>query len=100
MVGGGPGAFIGAVHRKAAALDGEMDLVAGAFSSSEDKSQQQGAELMLDPGRVYASFEEMAEREAARSGRDFARADAIRDTLQERGIEILDTPEGPRWRRR
>ena len=65
MVGGGPGAFIGAVHRKAAALDGEMELVAGAFSSNADKSRQQGAALLLDPGRVYASFQEMAEREAA-----------------------------------
>ncbi len=65
MVGGGPGAFIGAVHRKAAALDGEMDIVAGAFSSNADKSRQQGAELMLDPGRVYSSYQEMAEREAA-----------------------------------
>lgn len=45
MIGGGPGAFIGAVHRKAAALDGEMDLVAGAFSSTAEKSHQQGAEL-------------------------------------------------------
>ena len=65
MVGGGPGAFIGAVHRKAAALDSTMDIVAGAFSSNADKSRQQGAELMLDPGRVYASYQEMAEREAA-----------------------------------
>jgi hypothetical protein len=38
MVGGGPGAFIGAVHRMAAELDGQMELVAGAFSSSEEKS--------------------------------------------------------------
>ncbi len=65
MVGGGPGAFIGAAHRKAAALDGEMELVAGAFSSSPDKSRQQGEELLLDPSRVYGSFQEMAEREAA-----------------------------------
>lgn len=65
MVGGGPGAFIGAVHRKAAALDGEMELVAGAFSSHADKSRQQGAELMLDPKRVYGSFQEMADKEAA-----------------------------------
>ncbi len=65
MVGGGPGAFIGAVHRKAAALDGEMDLVAGAFSSSPEKSRQQGEELKLDPSRVYGSYEEMAEKEAA-----------------------------------
>ena len=65
MVGGGPGAFIGAVHRKAAALDGEIELVAGAFSSNADKSRQQGAALMLNPSRVYGSFQEMAEREAA-----------------------------------
>ena len=64
MVGGGPGAFIGAVHRKAAALDGEIDFVAGAFSSDPDKSRQQGEELMLDPGRVYGSYQEMADRES------------------------------------
>ncbi len=65
MVGGGPGAFIGGVHRMAAALDGSFELVAGAFSSNEERSRQQGAELMLDASRVYASFQEMAEREAA-----------------------------------
>ena len=65
MVGGGPGAFIGGVHRKAAALDGEIDLVAGAFSSDPEKSREQGAELFLDPGRVYDSYAEMAEKEAA-----------------------------------
>lgn len=64
MVGGGPGAFIGAVHRKAAALDGEIELVAGAFSSTAEKSQQQGRELHLDKNRVYSSYEEMAEKEA------------------------------------
>jgi predicted dehydrogenase len=66
MVGGGPGAFIGAVHRSAAALDGDMDLVAGAFSSDPDKSRQQGENLHLDPDRVYDSYEEMAEEEAER----------------------------------
>ncbi len=65
MVGGGPDAFFGAVHRKAAALDGEIELAAGAFSSSPEKSQAQGKELMLDPGRVYNSYQEMAEGEAA-----------------------------------
>lgn len=65
MVGGGPGAFIGDVHRKAAALDGTMDLVAGAFSSDAAKSKRQGETLLLDPKRVYGSFEEMAEKEAA-----------------------------------
>ena len=65
MVGGGPGAFIGAVHRMAAALDQQMELVAGAFSASPEKSRQQGAELLLDPTRVYGSFQEMADREAS-----------------------------------
>ena len=64
MVGGGPDAFIGAVHRKAAALDGEIELVAGAFSASPEKSQQQGAELLLDASRVYGSYQEMAEKES------------------------------------
>ena len=64
MVGGGPGSFIGGVHRKAAALDGEIELVAGAFSSSPEKSKQTGEELKLDPSRVYGSYKEMAEKEA------------------------------------
>jgi predicted dehydrogenase len=64
MVGGGPGAFIGGVHRKAAALDGEIELVAGAFSSSAEKSRQQGRELFLDPSRVYDSWEAMMEGES------------------------------------
>ncbi|KPJ86984.1 MAG: oxidoreductase [Spirochaetes bacterium DG_61] len=64
MVGGGPGAFIGAVHRIAAELDGGMEIVAGAFSSTPEKSRQQGKELRLDPDRVYGSYEEMAEKES------------------------------------
>jgi predicted dehydrogenase len=66
MVGGGPGAFIGAVHRASMALDGEIELVAGAFSSSAEKSRQQGEALHLAPERVYASYEELIERERAR----------------------------------
>ena len=54
MVGGGPGAFIGGVHRMAAALDGRFDLVAGAFSSDPAKSASMGAELGLDSSRAYA----------------------------------------------
>ncbi|NGP76605.1 Gfo/Idh/MocA family oxidoreductase [Balneolaceae bacterium YR4-1] len=65
MVGGGPGAFIGEVHRMAAALDGHMELVAGAFSSSKEKSDKMGKQLQLDNDRVYGSFKEMAEKEAA-----------------------------------
>jgi predicted dehydrogenase len=65
MVGGGPGAFIGAVHRMAAALDGEYELVAGAFSADADKSAATGRELGLDSSRVYGSYAEMAAREAS-----------------------------------
>jgi len=64
MVGGGPGAFIGKVHRMAAALDGRYELVAGAFSSDPDKSRQAGAELGLAASRVYESYEEMARAES------------------------------------
>ena len=63
MVGGGIGAFIGAVHRMAAALDGEIELVCGAFSSDPEKSKHSGAELGLQAERVYASFEDMIRKE-------------------------------------
>jgi predicted dehydrogenase len=66
MVGGGPGAFIGAVHHRAATLDGMATLVAGAFSSNAAKSREQGAAYGLAPDRTYASFDEMALREAER----------------------------------
>ena len=66
MIGGGPGAFIGAVHRRAATMDGLATLVAGAFSSDREKSRAQGRELHLDSDRVYESYQAMAEREAAR----------------------------------
>ena len=65
MIGGGRGAFIGAVHRMAARLDGEIDLVAGCFSSDAEKSRLSGEDLFLNPARVYASYEEMAKQEAA-----------------------------------
>lgn len=63
MVGGGPGSFIGAVHRMAANLDGEIELVCGAFSSNADKSKLTGDSLGLAPERVYGSFEEMINTE-------------------------------------
>ena len=65
MVGGGPGAFIGAVHNRAATLDGLGVLVAGAFSSDPEKSRAQGDSYGLAPDRVYGSFEQMAAAEAA-----------------------------------
>jgi len=63
MVGGGPGAFIGEVHRKASRLDGGIELVAGAFDINPRKSRQMGRELLLDRKRVYGTYEQMIERE-------------------------------------
>ena len=63
MIGGGRGAFIGGVHRIAAAIDGEIDLVCGAFSSKPEKSKASGADLYLPPNRVYESYQEMIEKE-------------------------------------
>ena len=63
MIGGGRGAFIGAVHRMAAALDGQIELVCGAFSSNAKKSKLSGADLFLPKNRVYASYEEMILKE-------------------------------------
>lgn len=67
MVGGGNDAFIGGVHRIAARLDGEFDLVAGALSSTPERARASGAALGLDADRCYDSFEAMAAAEAARS---------------------------------
>lgn len=66
MVGGGQGAFIGAVHRIAARLDDQFELVAGALSSNPERAKASAAELGLAPDRSYGSFEEMARAEAAR----------------------------------
>lgn len=63
MIGGGPDAFIGAVHRIAARLDGKIDLVCGAFSSQAEKSKQMGGALGLNSNRVYSSYEEMISKE-------------------------------------
>jgi len=65
MVGGGRGAFIGAVHRIAANIDGQIELTAGAFSADPEKSKASGADFFLDPSRVYGSFEELVKKEAA-----------------------------------
>ena len=66
MVGGGEGAFIGAVHRIAARIDDEWELVAGALSSDPERARRSGASLRLDPDRSYASFTDMAKAEAGR----------------------------------
>ncbi|WP_219601050.1 Gfo/Idh/MocA family protein [Hymenobacter sp. DG01] len=66
MIGGGQGAFIGAVHRHAAALDGLYELVAGAFSSNPETSKASGHLLGLPPERVYISYEELIQQEKQR----------------------------------
>lgn len=63
MIGGGEGAFIGAVHRIAANMDGQYHLVCGAFSGSPEKSQRSGLALGIGTARAYASYEEMFEKE-------------------------------------
>jgi predicted dehydrogenase len=65
MVGGGPGAFIGEVHRKAARMDGGIDIVAGAFDIDPKKSRQMGRELCINKKRVYNDYQTMIEKESA-----------------------------------
>lgn len=63
MVGGGPGAFIGEVHRKVARMDGKAEIIAGAFDIEPAKSKQMGKELLLDPNRVYENYKQMVQAE-------------------------------------
>ena len=65
MVGGGPGAFIGDVHRRASALDGQIQLVGGAFDIDPKKSRKMGRDLGLDKKRVYNTYQELIEGENA-----------------------------------
>ena len=65
MIGGGQGAFIGGVHRMAAALDGQIELVCGAFSSDPERSRKSGEELYLRPERCYGNYEAMIRSEAS-----------------------------------
>ncbi len=65
LIGGGPGAFIGDVHAKAARLDGGIQLVAGAFSRNPQKSKEAGKSYRVDPARAYGSVDEMLEKETA-----------------------------------
>jgi len=72
LIGGGPGSFIGAVHRLAAEMDREIELVAGAFSSDPARSLEAGRSYGLDPERAYPSVEAMIASEAGRDdGIDF-----------------------------
>lgn len=75
MIGGGEGAFIGAIHRKAAALDGDWQLVAGAFSTDADRNSRSGAHLGIDPARTYPSLDALIAGERALPAN--ARVDAV-----------------------
>ena len=65
MIGGGRGAFIGGVHRIAAAIDQQIELVCGAFSSDPQRSKDSGSDFFLPEERCYGSYNEMLEKEAA-----------------------------------
>ncbi|MET3436659.1 Gfo/Idh/MocA family oxidoreductase [Sphingomonas sp. 1185] len=75
MAGGGEGAFIGAIHRMAAALDGDWDLVAGAFSSDPQRNRRTGEQLGLSPDRVHDTLDALLADERARVAGD--RIDAV-----------------------
>ena len=68
VIGGGPGSFIGAMHRQAARLDDRFEIVAGILSSDSDKSKKAGLELGLASDRLYSSVQEMLNNESAREG--------------------------------
>src|SRR3546814_20073713 len=65
MVGGGEGAFIGSVHRMAAALDSEYELVCGAFRADADRNRRSAEALGLDPGHAYPIFDKLLAAEQA-----------------------------------
>ena len=67
MVGGGAGSFIGGIHRIAARLDGDFELVAGALSSDAARARGSGLTLGLDPTRNYVNYLEMAAAESSRA---------------------------------
>jgi predicted dehydrogenase len=69
MVGGGPGAFIGDVHRKAIAMDGKAELASGCFSQDFEKTRTLGESLGLPKDRLYPDFQAMLETEASRDDR-------------------------------
>jgi predicted dehydrogenase len=64
MIGGGKDAFIGAIHRLAIHMDGQVELVAGALSSKEDIALESGKQLYLEKERIYTNYQEMLEKEA------------------------------------
>ncbi|MVN91729.1 gfo/Idh/MocA family oxidoreductase [Mucilaginibacter sp. HME9299] len=77
MIGGGQGAFIGAVHRIASRIDDEYELVCGAFSSNAERSKASGIVLGIDEGRAYASYIELIEKESKLTAHERAQVISI-----------------------
>ena len=70
MIGGGKDAFIGAVHRLAFNMDGQVELVAGALSVNPELAIESGRALFLQPDRIYTDYKQMLEQEAARNAEE------------------------------
>lgn len=91
VVGGGPGSFIGAMHRQAARLDDRYQIVTGVFSSNPEKSRQAGRDLGMDHGRLYSSVPEMLEAESARkAGVDVVAIMTPNDSHYEYSVAALE----------
>ena len=91
VIGGGPGSFIGAMHRQAARLDDRYELVAGVLSSNSERAKKAGMEIGLVPERAYASVSEMLETEASRNdGADVVAIMTPNDSHYEFSIAALE----------
>ena len=91
VIGGGPGSFIGAMHRQAARLDDRYELVAGVLSSNSERAKKAGMEIGLVPERAYTSVPEMLEAEASRNdGADVVAIMTPNDSHYEFSIAALE----------
>ena len=91
VIGGGPGSFIGAMHRQAARLDDRYELVAGVLSSDPDRAMQAGAAIGLPADRIYTAVSTMLDTEAARDdGADAVAIMTPNDTHFEYAIAALE----------
>ena len=91
VIGGGPGSFIGAMHRQAARLDDRYEIVTGILSADLEKSKKAALELGMDPNRLYASVEEMFDKESAREdGADVVAIMTPNDSHYEYAMYALD----------
>src|SRR5829696_6033228 len=91
VIGGGPGSFIGAMHRQAARLDDRYEIVTGVLSSDIEKSRKAAVEIGLSPDRSYASVQEMLDKESAREdGADVVAIMTPNDSPYEYAMDALE----------